>query len=285
MRDFVHLSKFENVLCSGAEWAVQSPLWVVFQLHRGVAYACADRVNDELVSGGIILIPPYSSLTVLASQLGEVGLRGFALRISSLLGLITAAERMCLEGELAQESAPFRKLPPTHPLAERMNQLFQGEPVTGLTERLALVQAFLEWSAPSLSQAGRKRREAARQNPRARLQTLLSQMPESELVNLKLEAVARQLCCCARHANRLFYELCGCSFRSYVTELRLNKACQMLLEGEHKIIDVAQDSGHRSLAQFNYAFKNRFRLSPSEWRDRHLARKARTTEPALLAVA
>lgn len=285
MRDFVHFSKFDQALGRGADWPIKTPLWVVLQLHRGVAYACTERVNEELVPGGVVIVPPQAPLTVLASQLGEANLRGMALRMSALQGLITAAERLCLEGEIAQACLPFCQLPASHALAERLNALFQTERVPSLTDRLAFLHAFAEWCAPLLAKADKTRCATMGQNPKARLQEFLSQMPESELATLSLEAVAKHLCCSDRHVNRLFYDVCGCSFRRYITELRLNKACQLLVEGEHKIIEVALDSGHSSLAQFNYAFKNHFGLSPSQWRERQGSRKLRPSEPALLAVA
>jgi hemolysin activation/secretion protein len=83
--------------------------------------------------------------------------------------------------------------------------------------------------------------------------------------------------CCERHASRLFREVCGRSFRVYISQLRLKKACQLLLQGNHKIIDVALESGHGSLSVFNYLFKKQFKTTPTEWRDRHLRRTSTTT--------
>ena len=52
----------------------------------------------------------------------------------------------------------------------------------------------------------------------------------------------------------------------YVSEIRLKKACHLLLQRKLKIIDVALESGHGSLAHFNYVFKKRFHMTPTEWR-------------------
>ena len=271
MNNFPHLSKFEAAVSSGTEWSVASPLWVLLQLRSGIAYACAGRCNEEFVPGGVMAVPPHSPVTVRASQLGEANLRAFALRTSGLVGLLTAAERMGLERQAAQECAPFRQLPAEHRLAQCMNRLFENGHSPGVADRLAFLQGFVEWLGPALSKAGRGGHKPV-QDPKARLRGFVHQTPESELAKLELGDLARHLCCCDRHASRLFYELFGCSFRRYITDLRLGKACQLLVEAEHKIIDVALDSGHSSLAQFNYAFKNRFRMSPSQWRARQLGR-------------
>src|SRR5262249_16357230 len=114
-----------------------------------------------------------------------------------------------------------------------------------------------------------------------------NQVPESELTQMSLSDLASALCCCERHASRLFHEVCGCSFRKHISELRLNKACQMLSQGKYKIIDVALESGHSSLALFNYNFHNPFRMTPTEWREQHLpiktTRLARASNPLPLA--
>jgi AraC-like DNA-binding protein len=97
----------------------------------------------------------------------------------------------------------------------------------------------------------------------------MNRMPESELAELTLTELARQLHCCERHASRIFTGLCGTSFRSYVLDLRLKRACRLLSEGELKIIDVALESGHGSLAMFNYVFKKRLGMTPTEWKARN----------------
>jgi transcriptional regulator GlxA family with amidase domain len=160
-------------------------------------------------------------------------------------------------------------MPATHPLAERLGQWFQNGKTLNLAARLQFMHSFAEWLAPLLDKAVTKKDDAAEQNPKARLWQLINQMPESEMTELSLRDLARSLCCCERHASRLFHEVWGCSFRKFVSELRLEKACQMLVQGNHKIIDVALESGHSSLALFNYNFKNRFRMTPTEWRERH----------------
>ena len=85
MKDFVHLSKFEKTLYSGAEWPVKVPLWLVLQLNRGVAYVRGGNTNHELPSGALIVIPPNSSVAVLSSVLGEANLRGLCIKVSSTI--------------------------------------------------------------------------------------------------------------------------------------------------------------------------------------------------------
>jgi AraC-like DNA-binding protein len=275
MKDFVHLSRFERTLFSGAEWPVKAPLWLVLQLNRGVAYVRAGTTNNELPAGASIVVPPNSQVTVLASVLAEANLRGMAIKVSSLSGLLTLGERLCLEKQAAQECAPFRQLTADHPLGLRVGALFQAENELALPARLGVLQGFAEWVTPFLNKAGGNK-DSAEPNPKRRLEQFINEKPESELVDLALGDVAKYLCCCERHASRLFHEVCGCSFRKYVSELRLRRACHLLAQGDYKIIDVALESGHSSLALFNYNFKNRFRMTPTEWRLRNATGASRS---------
>ena len=120
---------------------------------------------------------------------------------------------------------------------------------------------------------------------KGRLRQFIRQTPESELAGFSLGELAKQLHCCERHVSRLFREEWGASFPSYVSEIRLKKACQLLLQGNLKIIDVALESGHGSLAHFNYVFKKRFHMTPTEWREEQTAGRRRPSRAKPLQLA
>jgi AraC-like DNA-binding protein len=65
----------------------------------------------------------------------------------------------------------------------------------------------------------------------------------------------------------LFRARFGESPRVRQTELRLLKARQLLAISEKRIIQLALDSGYRSLSLFNSLFKRRFGMRPSAWRE------------------
>ncbi len=270
----LHLAKFEKTVLSGAEWQLVTQDWVVLQLSEGIAYTFGLKGSKELPRGGVILCPPKSEITMTASVLGRAIFRGMAIKVSSLIGFLTAMERHCLETDVARQCAPFLTVPPEHPVARRVTQLFAQDQMPALANRLALAQAFAELVGPQLSEAMNKGRENHKnqQDAKWRLRQFINQTPESELTNLSLEELARQLHCCERHASRLFREEWGAGFLSCVSELRLKKACQLLLQGDLKIIDVALQSGHGSLSHINYVFKQRFHTTPTEWRERQMPR-------------
>ena len=232
MKSIHHLSRFETTVVSGTEWPLVTTDWVILQLCEGNAYVLASKVSKELPPSGVIVCPPGSNVTVMASVLGRAVFRGMAIQLSSLSGFITALERRCLETEVARRCAPFLVLPAEHPLAQRVMCLLQHENNMNLPNRLAVAQTFAELLAPQMHLALQQGLEAEKgqQGAKDRLRQFISQRPESELANLSLEEMAKLLHCCERHASRLFQEVCGTGFLAYVSELRLKKSCHLLLQ-------------------------------------------------------
>jgi AraC-like DNA-binding protein len=172
----------------------------------------------------------------------------------------------------------FQLLADSHALSARLTEICQENNATKILLRLSFFQAFVELLTPHLLKA-MPRTESPEDDPKTRLQQFLNRVPESELADLTIGGLAVHLGCGERHASRLFREVHGASFRSCVSDIRLNKACHLLSQGDLKIIDVALDSGYTSLALFNHAFKKRFGITPSEWRKREVARARQSLRP------
>jgi len=287
MKPTLNLSWFEMTVLSGTEWPLVPADWVILQLCKGSAYAFGNKVSKELPAYGVVVCPPKSNVTMMASVLGPAAFRGMAIQLSSLSGFMTALERQCLENEVPRQCAPFLVLAADHALAQRLTHLFSHENNLRLSSRLAVAQTFAELLAPHMHEALQqaREREKGQQSAKIRLRQFISQMPESELADLSLEQMAKLLHCCERHASRLFQEVCGTRFLAYITELRLKKSCHLLLQGRLKIIDLALESGYGSLAHFNYAFKKRFGMTPTRWRERNTPPQRQPTRRKPLAMA
>ena len=282
-----HLTKFERIIPGGAECQLAASDWLVFQLCEGIAYAFENKGSTELPLGGVIICPPQSHMTLRASVLGRAVYCGMTLRVNMLMGFLTALERQCLETEVARQCAPFLVLQAGHPLAGRVAQLFAQDALLTLSGRLAFAQPFAEMVGPQLEQALNQGRENERnqQEARSRLRQLISQTSESELSHMSLGDMAGMLHCCERHASRMFRAEFGMGFLSYVAGLRLKTACELLLQGNRKIIDVALESGHGSSAHFNFSFKKQFHMTPTQWRERQMAAPRRPARARPLQLA
>lgn len=79
-------------------------------------------------------------------------------------------------------------------------------------------------------------------------------------------AVAEQLGLSTSHFRFLFKETTGQPFHRYLISLRLEKAKNLLLDGQMPVSDVAFSVGFNGLAHFSRAFTQRFSISPTNLR-------------------
>ena len=138
MKPTLNSSRFEMTVLSGAEWPLVPEDWVIVQLCEGSAYVFGGKVSKEFPPSGVVVCPPKSNVTMMASVLGQAVFRGMAIQLSSFAGFMTALERKCLETEVARQCAPFLVLPADHPLAKRVWRMFQHEDNMTLPNRLAV---------------------------------------------------------------------------------------------------------------------------------------------------
>jgi transcriptional regulator GlxA family with amidase domain len=84
--------------------------------------------------------------------------------------------------------------------------------------------------------------------------------------DLELDQVARRLATSRRQLQRSFSEIGGTSFRSYVAEVRMQKALELLQDGSLAVRDVASSVGYRQPAQFAKTFRRHHGAPPSSFR-------------------
>jgi len=73
------------------------------------------------------------------------------------------------------------------------------------------------------------------------------------------------------HLHRVFRETAGETPKQYTLRLRLGRAAVMLLTGDESVLDIALSCGFQSHEAFCRAFRRRFGLTPSAYRERGFA--------------
>lgn len=86
--------------------------------------------------------------------------------------------------------------------------------------------------------------------------------------DLELDEIARRVATSRRQLQRAFAECGGTSFRTFLGEVRMRRARELLNEGGSPVRDVARRVGYRQPAQFAKAFRRRFGAPPSRFRSR-----------------
>jgi AraC-like DNA-binding protein len=192
-----------------------------------------------------------------------------------LMGLMTLAEQTFFRAAASREGFVARILPPHHPLAVGLQQLFADRKQIGSLLRLQLLQKFIEMFGHELHHDSVEPDAGA--DAKQRLSEFLRTTRTSELIDLSFSELVHVSRCTPRHLSRIFREIVGMSFRDKRAELRLAQACDLLAATELKIVDVALESGFQSLSLFNLMFARRFGVSPGKWRQKYRGNKSIAT--------
>jgi AraC-like DNA-binding protein len=259
-----HLTIREFFLPPGEQWVPQLAGWSLIQVSQGTGYYLQPQLNQALEVGSVLLVAENVEGTIRASQLGGLSLCSFNVIPSRLTGLITLSEQDFLETASRREVCP-QVFPPDSPTALKIGELYASRNRSGLLFRLKLLQILVETFGNGLEQIISDREIS---DARDRLQALLKQTPSSELLQMDLDELAQVTRCTPRHLNRIFHKLVGMSFRDKRTDLRLARALELLATTNSKVVEVALESGYKSLSLFNLVFVRRFGISPGKWRQK-----------------
>lgn len=86
--------------------------------------------------------------------------------------------------------------------------------------------------------------------------------------SISLDGMAHDLGVSKFALSRLFSKTFHSSFNQYVNEARLGYACQRIETTDDTLTEISMDSGFGSLRTFNRVFKEKYRLTPSEYRNK-----------------
>ena len=85
---------------------------------------------------------------------------------------------------------------------------------------------------------------------------------------LTLEIVSAQVHINSTYLSRLFKKEAGTTFNSYISQLRIQRAAQ-LLETGRKITDISGMVGFENAKYFSQVFKKQMGMTPQEYRQSH----------------
>ena len=83
---------------------------------------------------------------------------------------------------------------------------------------------------------------------------------------LSLDDICENLGVSNSYFSSIFKKETGNSFVGYLTDYRMDKASQMLLETKEKSYIIAKSVGYTDPNYFSYVFKRKFGVSPSKYR-------------------
>lgn len=85
--------------------------------------------------------------------------------------------------------------------------------------------------------------------------------------DLSLETVCEHLHISQSYFSSIFKQDTGRSFVQYLTDMRMERATELLRETDEKTYVVARELGYEEPNYFSYVFKKRFGMTPSQYRN------------------
>lgn len=102
-----------------------------------------------------------------------------------------------------------------------------------------------------------------------RLRQMLSYIGEHFTENITVPMIAEAGMCSYRECNRVFQLQLRTTPLDYLTNLRLQYACERLVQSQDSITYIATSSGFNSSSYFTKTFKAAFNMTPKEYRKTH----------------
>jgi AraC-like DNA-binding protein len=102
-----------------------------------------------------------------------------------------------------------------------------------------------------------------------RIQKVIDYIGENYVKDISLEDLATVSYMTTNSFCRYFKGRTGKTAFEFIREYRINKACQMLINGEKSITQICYDTGFNSFSTFNRIFKNLKKISASEYKSRY----------------
>jgi AraC-like DNA-binding protein len=107
------------------------------------------------------------------------------------------------------------------------------------------------------------------------IQDVVTRIAADPAKELSAADVAAELRMNAGRFSRLFRRATGHSFPGYVNQLRLDKACQMLIQSDHPVTSICFEVGFNNVSNFNRRFREIKGVTPTEFRRQSQMREPR----------
>lgn len=102
------------------------------------------------------------------------------------------------------------------------------------------------------------------------IRSVIQMMKERMSENLTIKDIAQHFSFSPSHIGFLIKERSGNTFNELLVQLRMEKACELLKQPGLKVYEVADQVGYRYLPYFSRQFKEKFAMTPMEYRKREL---------------
>lgn len=253
----------ESDVASAAEWEPPAGCWIFLRSDEGHAYWLGAGEAMEVGPRSVLVLPPSRTGLLRVSQLSPLRCHWFRFCPDMMGGVLTMSELHLFK----KQKPSIRLFPPDHAVAVAFHSMLQaGGTENGFLTRGRMLELMGLVFGCDISRNSMV--EGAVLSASKRIKLLMEHLTEEEFIRASIEELAAWCGCSVRHFNRLFREEFAVSLRVRQTESRLIKASRLLDETDSRVMTIAMECGYRHLGVFNALFKDRFAMTPTEWRRR-----------------
>ncbi len=257
MMDFDLLVSSENV-------HYETDLTIYFVLNGGLSVGCSNSVLS-LAEKDFLIVNPYQLHSV------ELEEHCLAMRFLVNLGKISEfydiSELDFVGNSVEEESGQHMAL---RGLLEKCVAFYYGKRSNNGRILLKLNSLYYNIAELLISSFSVVKNRNVDADDREFDESLIQEMTRYVHMNyqspVKLEDLAEHFFLSTAYISRFFKKKLGINFTKYLTDIRLDEAVKRLETTDKTLTWIAMDCGFPNLVSFNAAFKNRYQMSPKEYR-------------------
>ncbi|MBQ8212591.1 MAG: AraC family transcriptional regulator [Clostridia bacterium] len=249
-----------------------------FAIHYMVQGSMLFSLNDEHIlasEGDIIFIQPNTvySITPPTDLIGMKNYHTFIFDSDFLCGSVGASCYTEILSPIIQNQANFScVITKDHPYYEEIQTSLENivsaakihTPLLTLLIKSELLRLFY-----FVLEYGDHHKSTTSNQSLKNLQPVLSYINKNFEQNITLEQLANLSNLSVSRFTTKFKQIMGVSAITYVNQVRLKRACQLLITTNDPILNIATVCGFNNISNFNVLFKRAVGCSPHDYRKRY----------------
>ena len=99
-----------------------------------------------------------------------------------------------------------------------------------------------------------------------RINLIIDRVTADMSTPLSAGELAREIDMSESQFSRFFRRVTGNTFTDFVNRIRVNRACQLLMDSDRQVTHICYEVGFQNVANFNRRFRDIKGMTPSEFR-------------------
>lgn len=234
---------------------------------RGSGKRLVGDSHENFVAGDLVLLGPELPHTWVSEQAAAATVSAAVTQFTpAFIGAFLHFPECAGIRSLLQQSkrGVFFPLTLEDPLLQDLYQLTEMEGVVRIGQLLQVLDQLSRRPGTPLASAYYQLQKSA--GTEKRINTVCQYVQQNLGAPISVQQAAAGIHLSVGAFCKFFKRTTGQTFSDYVNDLRIGQACQLLLDSEKSIAEIALQTGFENLSYFNRVFLRKKGKSPSVWR-------------------